>query len=577
MRSISTILFSIICFSALAQEGPVPPTGNVATAKTYITEGSYGLALAELKLAIRKDPEDIKINQMIAECYLNTNEDKPKAIAHLEKVVKSGKYDAIDLYDLGKAYAYNEEIDKAIEYFNRYKKEGKLKPDELEDVDHEIEKAQTAKELMKIPLNITFTNLGKDVNTEFFEGHPFTNENESAIYFTTKRKGTTGGGTGDEGFVSDVYQIELKPGDKWSKAKNVGASVNTFSLEEITSLSSNGSYLVFTMIDEIGAQRIKYCEKLGKAKSFGKAIDFGELINDVSSIENAQTSGCISNDGQTCIFSSNRKGGFGGFDLYISIRRPNGTWGEPLNLGSKINTKYDETYPNFGANNNTLYFASAGHTNMGGFDIFKTVFSSESHAFSNPVNLGYPINTTDNDYCISFNKTGRNAYVGRRKTGGFGNLDIYQLTFKNVGPPYTVVALNLKAHANYQLQMHNADSLIELHNAYLNDPAASKIPADSSKSIIARMKNLKASLDPVTGSMITVTNTANNKTYGEYSPNLKTGRAIMILEPGVYEITVSNDKYKVSKTKVTILDKANFVQETKVDVIMHKGELETAK
>jgi hypothetical protein len=577
MKALTTFLFSILCFAALAQEGPVPPSGNVALAKTYITEGSYGLALAELKLALKKDPEDNKLNQLIAECYLNTNEDKPKAITHLEKIIKSNKYDARDLYDLGKAYAYNEELDKALEYFNRYKKEGKLKPAETEEVDHEVECAQTAKELMKLPLNVSFTNLGKDVNTEYFDGHPFITENESAIYFTTKRKGTTGGGTNDEGFMSDVYQIDLKPGDKWSKAKNVGASINTFSMEEITSLSSNGSYLVFTMIDEIGAQRIKYCEKIGKAKSFGKAIDFGDLINDVSSIENAQTSGCISNDGQTCIFSSNRKGGFGGFDLYISVKRPNGTWGEPINLGSKINTKYDETYPNFGVDNNVLYFASAGHTNMGGFDIFKTTFSAESHAFGNPTNLGYPINSTDNDYCISFNKTGRNAYISRRKTGGFGNLDIYQLTFKNVEPSYTVVALSLKAHTPYQLKIHLADSLIELHNAYLNDPAATTIPADTSKKIIARMQALKSALNPTTGSFISVVNTSTNKTYGEYSPNQKTGRAIIILEPGVYEISVTNDNYKVNKSTITILDKANFVAEKKVDVILHKGELDTAK
>ncbi|MFZ9956885.1 MAG: tetratricopeptide repeat protein, partial [Flavobacteriales bacterium] len=428
MKSVTTFLFALICIALSAQEGAVPPSGNVSLAKSYMSLGSYSQALDELLLAIKKDPEDLKLHALIAECYLNTNEDKTKAIAHLEKVLKGGKYDAIVLFDLGKAYAYNEELDKALEYFNRYKKEGKLKPEDIDEVDHEIECAQTAKELMKIPINVSFSNLGKDVNTEYFEGHPFATENESAIYFTTKRKGTTGGEKGDDGFTSDVYSIDLKNNDKWSKAKNVGATINTFSLEEITSLSSNGSYLVFTMIDDFYIQRIKYCEKVGKARAFGKAIDFGDLINDSKS---AQTAGCISNDGQTCIFSSNREGGYGGFDLYISVKRPNGTWGEPLNLGSKINTKYDETYPNFGVEENVLYFASAGHTNMGGLDIFKTTFSLESHAFGNPVNLGYPINTTDNDYSISYNKSGRNAYIGRRKTGGFGNLDIYQLTFKN--------------------------------------------------------------------------------------------------------------------------------------------------
>jgi hypothetical protein len=574
MKSVTTFLFSLICITLAAQEGAVPPSGNVTLAKTYIGYGLYGQALDELKLALKKEPEDLKLNQLIAECYLNTNEDKTKAIAPLEKVLKGGKYDAIVLFDLAKAYAYSDELDKAVEFFNRYKKEGKLKPEDIEETDHEIECAQTAKELMKIPISVTFTNLGKDVNTEYFEGHPFVTENESSIYFTTKRKGTTGATQGEDGFVSDVYSIDLKSNDKWSKAKNVGATINTFSLEEITSLSSNGAYLVFTMIDDIGIQRIKYCEKVGKARAFGKALDFGDLINDGKSL---QAAGCISSDGQTCIFASDREGGFGGLDLYISVKLPNGTWGEPLNLGSKINTEYDDTYPNFGTDENVLFFASAGHTNMGGFDIFKTNFSTESHAYGNPSNLGYPINTTDNDYSISFNKTGRNAYIGRRKTGGFGNLDIYQLTFKNTEPPYTVVALNLKAHTPYQQKIQNADSLIELHNAYLNDPTETTIPADTSKNIIARMRSLKSSLDPIAGSLITVVNTANKKIYGEYSPNVKTNRAIMILEPGVYEVSISNENYKVNKSTITILDKSNFVAEKKVDVILHKGELDTAK
>jgi len=571
MKLLITTLLSIVSIVALAQDAAVPPSGNTTLAKQYMDYGLYGQALEEYKIALKKDPDDLKINQLIAECYLNTTEDRTKAIPHLEKVVKGGKYDAVVLFDLGRAYFINEELDKALEYFNRYKKEGKLKS--TEEVDHEIECVQTAKELIKIPVPVTFTNLGKDVNTEYFDGHPFVNENESVIYFTTKRKGTTGNTAGEEGFVSDVYQIDLKSNDKWSKGKSVGPSVNTFSMEEITSMSSNGSYLVFTMIDDIGMQRIKYCEKLGKAKAFGKSIDFGELINDGKS---TQTAGCISNDGQTCIFASDRPGGFGGLDLYLSIKRPNGTWGEPMNLGSNINTKYDETYPNFGVDNNILYFASTGHTNMGGFDIFKCIFSSETHSFTEPKNLGYPINTTDNNYSISFNKSGRNAYIGRSKSSGFGNVDIYQLTFKNTEPPYTLVALNLKAYKTYQLQIHKADSLIDLHNSFLKEPATSKIPADSSQKIITKMQTLKSSLDPVAGSFISVINTATGKTYGEYTPNLKTGRAVMILEPGVYEVTITNENYKVSKTKITVLDKGNFVAESKVDVILHKGELDAA-
>jgi hypothetical protein len=562
--------FLVLSSSSYSQDGGFPPpTGDMGLVKQYMSYFMYGPALEELKLFYKKKPDDEKANELMAECYLNLNDDKAKAIPHLEFLLKKEKYNPSVLFDLGEVYHVTGQLDKAIEFYNRYKKEGNLK--ETEEVDKRIESVQTAKELMKIPLNVTFTNLGKDINSEYPELTPFVNEQESEIIFTSRRKGTTGNVISFEGYEPDVFISELKSNDKWSKAKSIGATINTALPDEMASLSPEGNYLVYTTSDEIGMQIIKICYKSPKGRSYDKPEIPNDPINDPKS---NQLAGTVSNDGQILIFSSDRAGGYGGYDLYISQKLPIGIWGQPINMGSKINTKYDENYPNFGVDQNVLYFASTGHTNMGGFDLFKTVFSQEAHAWNSPKNMGYPINTTDNDLSISFNKSGRNAYLSRNRSGGWGNTDIYQLTFKSIEPDYSVVGVRLKAFTKYETEIRKADSMILVHNKNIESGKLDQPKIDSLKLLITGLKTKKDALNPMTGNIITVKEINKNKDMGEYQPNLKTGRFVMILEPGSYEITVESDKYKLSKTKITVLDKSNFVSEKDIDIILHKGELD---
>ncbi|MCX6181270.1 MAG: hypothetical protein NT150_05045 [Bacteroidetes bacterium] len=569
---ISIVTFLVLSSSAFAQDGGFPPpSGDIALAKQYISYFMYGPALDELKLFYKKKPDDEKANELMAECYLNLNDDKTKAIPHLEFLLKQPKYNPSVLFDLGEVYHATGQLDKALEFFNRYKKEGALK--ETDEVDRRIECVNTAKELMKFPMAVTFTNLGKDINSEYPELTPFVDMNESEIIFTSRKKGTTGNIVSFEGYEPDVFITELKSNDKWSKAKSIGATVNTNLPDEISSLSPEGNYLVYTTSDEIGMQIIKICYKGPKARGFDKPEIPPAPINEPKS---NQLAGTVSNDGQVLIFSSDRPGGYGGYDLYVSQKLPNGIWGEPINLGSKINTKYDENFPNFGVDQNVLFFASTGHTNMGGFDIFKTIFSQESHSWKTPTNLGYPINTTDNDYTISFNKTGRNAYLSRNKIGGWGNTDIYQMTINSVEPERSAYAVYLKPYVKYETEIRKADSLILVYKKSLEGGNLNPLLSDSLTKKIETLKTKKEALNPVTGNVITVKDLTRNKEYGEYQPNLKTGRFIMILEPGSYEITVESDKYKVSKTKITVYDKSNFVSEKTMDIILHKGELDAA-
>lgn len=149
-----------------------------------------------------------------------------------------------------------------------------------------------------------------------------------------------------------------------------------------------------------------------------------KLNNNINS-NYAETHACISDDGMTLYFTSNRPGGYGGFDIYKSTINSEGKWQEAVNLGPKINTPFDETTPFITEDGQTLYFSSKGHYNIGGYDIFFAKKNGEN--WSDPENLGFPFNTTDDDVFFFPLKNGSVAYYSKYKETGYGDNDIYRI------------------------------------------------------------------------------------------------------------------------------------------------------
>ncbi|HXC03495.1 MAG TPA: hypothetical protein VNZ86_02010, partial [Bacteroidia bacterium] len=153
-----------------------------------------------------------------------------------------------------------------------------------------------------------------------------------------------------------------------------------------------------------------------------------------------ETHACLSADQNTLYFVSNRAGGYGGRDIYKCVKLPNGKWSKATNLGPTINTEYDEDSPFIHPNKVDLYFSSRGHKTMGGFDIFFSTLNVDSNKWSEPVNIGYPINTTDDDVFYVTTPDGKRSYYSSSRPGGFGDKDIYMLKFRE-GTPDKAVAL----------------------------------------------------------------------------------------------------------------------------------------
>src|SRR6185369_11165079 len=136
---------------------------------------------------------------------------------------------------------------------------------------------------------------------------------------------------------------------------------------------------------------------------------------------------CLTNDGNTIYFVSDRPGGFGGRDIYRCVKLPNGAWSKALNVGPVINTEYDEDGGFMHPDGKTFFFASKGHKTMGGFDIMFSILD-EDNKFTEPFNLWHPINTPDDDVFYTTSHDGKRAYFSSAKEGGYGEKDIYMIS-----------------------------------------------------------------------------------------------------------------------------------------------------
>ncbi|MEJ1240380.1 OmpA family protein [Chryseolinea sp. T2] len=389
--------------------------------------------------AANLDTTYIKANFEAGQMHLRTV-GKDRAVTYLLRVYRQDPAYRFDLeYWIGRSYQYGENFEKALQFYTLYKEklakkasyQGRDKID-LATVDRAIFECENGKEFVSHPGNYSIVNIGREINSEFEDYAPVLNEAEDEIVFTTRRRedNLNQNVFDDNKPYEDIFTAKKKAG-AWSYAKNIGPVVNNPYHDSNVALSADGNTL-FLFKDEGGGD-IFYCIR-ETGGEFGAPMPMPGIIN--SSFEEKSVS--LSPDEKTLYFSSNRPGGFGGLDIYRATKDSKGEWTNVRNLGPKINTEMDDDGPFIDYDGVTLYFSSKGRKGMGGFDVFKTTFDPKTNEFSEPVNLGYPINTPDDDIYIVFSKDGKRAYYSSVREDGIGYTDIYMITIpegiKNVDP-----------------------------------------------------------------------------------------------------------------------------------------------
>ncbi len=325
------------------------------------------------------------------------------------------------------------EFDKAIKHYNIFKDKyeqayhgkGKEHNAELEVVNHLIETATNGKKLVETPVKgVTITNLGTHINGDYEEIAPLISADEHTLIFTSRRKGSTGGKIDVDGrYMEDIYISTKGIDGKWKKAQKLSSKVNTSEHDAAVGLSPDGHKLILYKNNHHGTGDLYYSQLTGYTWDIPKKLDGG--VN-TKYLENSAS---ISADKKTIYFVSNRPGGFGGQDLYKATKQEDGTWGEAVNLGEDINTPFDEEAPFIHADGSHLYFSSKGHSSMGGYDIFRVELNLNTQTWSKPKNMGYPINTPDNDVFFVWSPDGKRAYFSsHHETDSYGDQDIYMMT-----------------------------------------------------------------------------------------------------------------------------------------------------
>lgn len=511
------LLFPFV-LSSQTEDGSLGKVSAKA-AEDKLMAGNFEDAISDYVALLAQEPQNEKYAYNLAVCYLNYNGNKTKAVPYLEKITHNAKHDPNADYLLGRAYQYALRFDDAIAAFTRFTKNGKGKEDNLKDAELQIQYCLNAKERVKYPLNVTFENLGKLVNSEYNDYYAFVPLDESFVIYNSKRPVGDVDAKPNGEYPNVIMLSEVKDG-KYQTAKKLDLQLpKGTSNAEVIGLSANGTTLLLYISDAKGTGSIYTSERGSTQDKFEKPVLLDKQINSPNSEEIAAS---ISAEGDVIYFASDRVGGLGGTDIYACRKTPQGAWGLPQNLGKEINTIQNEDFPNISPDGKTLYFSSTGHSSMGGYDIFKTTKNEETNAWENTKNVGYPVNTPLDDYNFRVSKSSRYGYISAIREEGLGDYDNYRITFNDVEPELTVMYGQVLSEDGTQINFPDV--------------------------------------------LITVAGEKTGELLGTYLPNPKTGKYVVILPPGKYALTVELFDFKLLTKKLEILDKVSFQSEMEVDL-----------
>ncbi len=417
-RYLVFISISILFFNGEATQAQDPRAAIDAYAS-----GNYFEAIKQYEKLLAKEPNNPDYNIKMGLSYLNTHIDPKRALDYFLTAEQSGEMPSDNLLDLAVAYSYHLQYDIALETVKKYESAHKVKKKNQAHIDRLKSNYIATIDLLKYPVDVSFKNLGPEINSAYADYHPFVTKDEQSLVFTSRRKVKPGSKTEFDGyFASDIFSSVVE-GDAWKNASRLGDRINTEYDEQCVGLTDSGDTLFFYVdhIDKFGDIFIstRVMGGYSNAKSLDNIVNSGAIESSCS----------ISNDGNTIIFSSNRTGGQGEFDIWMVKKQPNGTWGAPENLGPKVNSPFNEEFPTLSGDGKTLFFCSDGHPGMGGYDLYFSTWDEQNSVWTQPQNMGYPINTPANEKTISFRRDGKQAYITSLRDEGLGDLDIYKVTY----------------------------------------------------------------------------------------------------------------------------------------------------
>jgi hypothetical protein len=431
MRSLITFLLVISAFcqikAQLDKTSKWPKEDKIVfeAAKNQYNKGYFTAAYEKYSSLKPKHADDIYLKYVMGICAIYIHDKQEESEKLLNEVKQhDAKTPNIDYY-LALLYHKTYRFTKSLELINTLLAAPKLSAEDKADLERIAFFCKNGIKELEFPVPGKIENLGTGINSEYAEYSPVITPEEESMIFTYRGKESMGGlvnelnqpdPNGD--YNEDVF-ISKKVNGVWQKPTRMN-ELSTVGNDAVIALSPDGRQLfVFKAEGDNGDIYVSKREN-------GKYGVPAKLAGDVNS-PSWEGSVCLSTDQKKLFFASARPGGLGGKDLYIATQNPDGSWGNVKNLGDKINTKYDEDAPFISPDGRVLIFSSEGHNSFGDFDLFTSDLNSTDDSWSEPKNLGYPINTTDDDLFYVLSPDGKRAYFSSARKGGNGDQDIYMI------------------------------------------------------------------------------------------------------------------------------------------------------
>lgn len=501
-------------------------------AHTFFISEYYQEAKAKYLDLLAIDSTNSKYNYFIGVSILRSIHEE-KALPYLQAAINSNfkledkpwvKFDvdrnrwiSNDLnFNVARALHLHHEFQKAIVEYQKAKDylikahHGHHMEVEIAAIDKFVKECKHGIKFLETPRkDVTVKNMGPEINSEYEEITPVVSADEKTIIFTSRRPGTTGGTLDVDGkYAEDIY-ISHKTGNVWCAPELISTNINTDEHDAAVGISPDGHNLLLYKNNHHNTGDIYLSELSGETWSTPT-----KLKDNINSKE-FESSASISADENYIFFTSTREGGYGGEDIYVAYREDD-HWGGPVNLGPEVNTEYDDDAPFIHPDGKTLYFSSKGHSSMGGFDIFTCTFNSKSKTCTNRENMGYPINSAEDDIFFVWSPDGKRAYYSSHHEDSYGDKDIYMMSVPDAHVPVILLYGYVKSKVN-----------------------GTPIHAQ-----------------------ITVKDLSTGDVVASFESNSHTGRYTVVLPPGTeYAIHVENAHFLSASKNINLPDKNTYYEE----------------
>ncbi|OON70387.1 hypothetical protein B0919_05360 [Hymenobacter sp. CRA2] len=410
---------------------------QLKTANKFFDQENYRAAIPFYEQVLAKEPNNALALFRAGISYMSF--DKEKASDYIYKAQKLKPKVSKDVeYWLGRVDHLNYNFDEAITHFQAYNATLKKKDTRKAQIGQLIQHAKNAKVQFNSPKDIFVKNLGPTINTSYSEHSPVISSDDKMLLFTSRSENVTGSNAGDDKsskgkgnvaadgeYYEDIFEAKRINEDEWEKPRSLSGSLNGKGHDASIQVFDNDTKMLMYRQDENGD--IFYSERSGTDWTAPKKLN-GNINSKAF-----ESDAFITPDGLTIYFSTSKYSEDNTLDIYYATRQPGGDWGPAKQLPGPINTKFDDDSPYLSRDGKTLYFSSRGHNTMGGYDIFKSTYDSIGRKWGAVENMGYPVNTPDDDTYYRLSPDGSYAYLSSYRIGGYGEKDIYTINYiKNV-------------------------------------------------------------------------------------------------------------------------------------------------